>query len=931
MVSAADLENAPTSANPYIAALTGPYKYRPGYQITYVLQGNPGDTGTMGGALWAQYNAAEAYRLATEAWMAVANISIVGVNVAYDGTGSRADYTWVERIKQLGLGTLAQHTIPYPDVDGFGEYSNRPSTFTAALMVPGAVNFLTFLHEIGHGLGLMHPHENGHAFPGVGSADDTGDFGLNQSIYTVESYNRFFGGATSQNPWGFSKTPMAFDIAAIQNMYGANMTTATGDDVYFLPQANVSGTGWSCIWDAGGADTISGALTSACTIDLRAATLLNADGGGGWLSRGNGILGGFTIAHNVILENAIGSNGSDVISGNEAANWLQGGGGLDQLRGFDGDDDLDGGGGNDTLDGGIGIDTAIFSGNRSNYAITSLGNGSYSVRDLRGGTPDGTDTISAMEFASFANGTIAVAQLLGAADDAGNTSEDSAVAGNVLANDSTESGPKTVTAVNGVAVSVGQQIILASGAKLTLNADGSYNYDPNGKFNALSAAGSGAANTQATDSFGYTISDGSTATVTVTITGLASAGDVLGGDGANNDIIGTGGVDSFDLRQGGDDRARGVGGNDGFFMGAALTAADEIDGGAGPNDQVGLQGSYAGLVLGNSTFTGIESLVLLSGTDTRFGGPGNLSHSYNITWNDLAAADGLNFTVNFNGLKAGENTNFDGSAENDGSFTFFAGFGIDTLKGGSASDGFFFGDGARFTAADTIDGFSGGDDQLGLRGDYIVTFNSATIRNIDTIVLLSVNDTRFGGATGPGYHYDLTSHDGNVAAGGLLTVNGNGLAAVESMRFDGHNEIDGRFSLLGGAGADTLIGGAGNDRLFGNLGADDLTGNGGNDTFLYRVTGDSTLSMMDEIFGFDAGDVIDLALIDANSANGAGNDAFTLSGDGAFHNVAGELRTYQNGGRWFVEADTNGDSAADFIVAVGVANNHQLVAGDFIF
>lgn len=337
-------------------------------------------------------------------------------------------------------------------------------------------------------------------------------------------------------------------------------------------------------------------------------------------------------------------------------------------------------------------------------------------------------------------------------------------------------------------------------------------------------------------------------------------------------------------------------------------------------------------MLGATTFAGIESLVLLSGTTTSFGTPGNELFSYNVTWNDNNAADGFNFIVNFNGLKAGENTTFDGSAENDGSFTFFGGFGIDTLKGGSGSDGFFFGDGARFTAADTIDGFSGGDDQLGLRGDYTVTFGSTTIRNIDTIVLLSVNDTRFGGAIGSGYHYDLTSHDDNVAAGGVLTVNGNGLAASESLRFDGHNETDGRFNLRGGAGADTLIGGAGNDSIFGNLGADDLTGNGGNDTFVYRVTGDSTLSAMDHITDFDAGDIISLSLIDANSTNGAGNDALTFSNDGTFHNLAGELRTYESGpGNWVVEGDTNGDGNADLIIAVGVVNSHQLTAGDFIF
>ena len=88
----------------------------------------------------------------------------------------------------------------------------------------------------------------------------------------------------------------------------------------------------------------------------------------------------------------------------------------------------------------------------------------------------------------------------------------------------------TVTAVNGQRSSVGQAITLASGAKLTLNADGGYAYDTNGAFSTL------AAGQTTTDSFSYTVSDGKggtdTATLTLTITGANDAPVAVADTGA---------------------------------------------------------------------------------------------------------------------------------------------------------------------------------------------------------------------------------------------------------------------------------------------------------------------------------------------------------------------------------------------------------------
>ena len=56
----------------------------------------------------------------------------------------------------------------------------------------------------------------------------------------------------------------------------------------------------------------------------------------------------------------------------------------------------------------------------------------------------------------------------------------------VLQNDSDVEGDTlTVTEVNGASADVGNQITLGSGALLTLNGDGSFDYDPNGQFESL--------------------------------------------------------------------------------------------------------------------------------------------------------------------------------------------------------------------------------------------------------------------------------------------------------------------------------------------------------------------------------------------------------------------------------------------------------------
>ena len=110
-----------------------------------------------------------------------------------------------------------------------------------------------------------------------------------------------------------------------------------------------------------------------------------------------------------------------------------------------------------------------------------------------------------------------------------------------------------IAAVNGEAAALAGPIILRSGSRLTVNADGSFVYEPGPAFDSLPSADSGASNAAATDVFTYTLAGGSSATVTITIRGadsndrlLGTAGaDTLRG-GAGNDLLdGLAGADTF--------------------------------------------------------------------------------------------------------------------------------------------------------------------------------------------------------------------------------------------------------------------------------------------------------------------------------------------------------------------------------------------------
>ncbi len=264
-------------------------------------------------------------------------------------------------------------------VTGFGDVNILRDNYAdpSGALGKGSFDYITFVHEFAHALGLAHPHDyggNSDVFPGVTSPTSLGYFGLNQGVYTTMSLNdgvatQSHGGAISYwnkdvgagqaqtggsslgaaEPvaYGFQSGLMALDILALQSLYGANASHNAGNNAYALPTVNGAGTAYVSLWDTGGIDSISMSGFADSVIDLRAATGLVAEGGGGFISSADYISGGFTIAVGVVIENAFGANGNDELNGNSADNRLEGGAGHDILTGLGGKDVLVGGAGND--------------------------------------------------------------------------------------------------------------------------------------------------------------------------------------------------------------------------------------------------------------------------------------------------------------------------------------------------------------------------------------------------------------------------------------------------------------------------------------------------------------------------------------------------------------------------------------------------------
>jgi serralysin len=284
---------------------------------------------TQGGSLTVNITALTAAgqtlaRAALSEWTEIIGVNFVEVSTAAQITfddnepGAFSDSIW-------SGGIISSSTVNV-STQWLAQYGTGTNTYS----------FQTYIHEIGHALGLGHAgNYNGEASYPDDALFQNDAWATSIMSYFSQTENTYFAGQGFDE--NFLITPMMADIYAMSLLYGLSTTTRAGNTTYGQGEWHTN-MGALCIFDSGGIDTID------CS-GMGGNQLINLNPGS--FSNILGEVGNVSIALGVVIENAVGGSGDDSLIGNAVANVLTGNAGNDILNGGAGADTLIGGFGND--------------------------------------------------------------------------------------------------------------------------------------------------------------------------------------------------------------------------------------------------------------------------------------------------------------------------------------------------------------------------------------------------------------------------------------------------------------------------------------------------------------------------------------------------------------------------------------------------------
>ncbi|MEJ2806688.1 M10 family metallopeptidase, partial [Pseudomonas sp. CCNWLW250] len=712
------------------------------------------------------------------AWSSVANIKFTQVTETSTNVGDLRFGGYGD----MDTGTAAWAYYPSRTPSGgdvwIGPVTNNPAP------VEGTYDYLTFMHEIGHALGLKHPFDQGLSNPTVLASQ------YDDVRYTIMSYDN----AYSYEP----TTPMLLDIAAIQRLYGANTQWQAGNNTYsWASDQSV----FETIWDAGGTDTIDASnQVAAVRINLNEGQFSKI--GKTFLDPSDKVFNeGLAIAYGAKIENAVGSAFNDSLIGNALGNVL---------NGLAGKDSMAGGAGNDTYvvddAGDIVSETSTLATEidtvRSSvtWALgANLENLTLSGNSSINGTGNAlNNTLIGNDGNNVLNGSAGRDTLIGGAGNDTYVLDQAAEL--TLLRESVSQG--TDSLVIGYAASSASSVVdlnlsnLGSIENVTLSGAGAFSVSGNSLNNSL--VGNAAAN-------------------------------VLNGQGGADTLDGGAGNDTYYVDNVGDtviERGASILEVDSVISSISYTLGANLEA-LTLSGTAGISGTGNGL---NNRITGNAGANTLDGgigIDTLAGGTGNdtyvvdnLKDVVSETSTLASEIDTVRSSVTWTLGANLENLTLTGTAAINGT-----GNALGNVLTGNAGNNLLNGGAGR----DTLIGGAGNDTYVLDQAGELALLQEAADQGTDSLAIGYASSS-------PGTLVDLTlSNLRNIEN---VTLSGAGVFTVVG------NDQDNR--LIGNAAVNTLRGGAGNDYLDGGAGADTLTGGTDDDTYTVDNVGDKVVEAAGE-------------------------------------------------------------------------------------